>query len=166
MTDFPEFDDGVPEGVDEAAEPVEPVYSDAITFFTEQLAPQYLRVVDTPNRAWCPRWWAHPEALARVDAMWRAWETLRLDGAFGMSVWFRDHVDHHMGVLLDREGPFRRCSVKGGHREHVWSALPVLPTEPPRADLASDATGVPPVAADTTGPDWPALREILDNDAP
>ncbi|WP_221186477.1 DUF4913 domain-containing protein [Terracoccus luteus] len=38
--------------------------------------------------------------------MWRAWEALRLDPATGMSVWWRDHADHHMTVLFSPEGPF------------------------------------------------------------
>ena len=29
-----------------------------------------------------------------------------LDPATGMSVWFRDHADPHMAVLMDPDGPF------------------------------------------------------------
>jgi hypothetical protein len=32
---------------------------------------------------WAASWWEYPEALARIDALWRAWEHLRLDGATG-----------------------------------------------------------------------------------
>ena len=49
---------------------------------------------------WCPERWRHAEAIARLEAPWRAWEHLRLDPALGMSVWLRDHADHHMVVLL------------------------------------------------------------------
>lgn len=35
-----------------------------------------------------------------MEALWRAWEHLRLDGATGISVWWKDHADHHMSVLL------------------------------------------------------------------
>ncbi|WP_370460793.1 DUF4913 domain-containing protein [Pseudarthrobacter sp. GA104] len=56
---------------------------------------------------WCPRWWNRPEAISRLEALWRAWEHLRLDGATGMTVWWRDHATHHMGILLRRR-PFQR----------------------------------------------------------
>lgn len=55
---------------------------------------------------WAADWWKYPEAISRLDALWRAWEALRLDGQFGMSVWWRDHADHHMRYLLDADGPF------------------------------------------------------------
>ena len=57
-----------------------------------------------------PRWWMHPEAVARLDALWRTWEHFRNDGATGMSVWWRDHADHHMSVLLSSAGPFSKTS--------------------------------------------------------
>lgn len=28
-----------------------------------------------------------------MEALWRAWEHLRLDGATGISVWFKDHAE-------------------------------------------------------------------------
>lgn len=39
------------------------------------------RLVSRPTSGinWCPRWWAaHPEAISRLYALWRAWETLRV----------------------------------------------------------------------------------------
>nr|WP_232234197.1 DUF4913 domain-containing protein [Micromonospora chokoriensis] len=32
----------------------------------------------TSENNWCLRWWAHPEAISRLYALWRAWETLRV----------------------------------------------------------------------------------------
>ena len=59
---------------------------------------------------WCPRWWSHPEAISRLYALWRAWETLRVtDPATGMSVWWRDHLDPHLAALTSEFGPFSRC---------------------------------------------------------
>ncbi|WP_380166415.1 DUF4913 domain-containing protein [Jannaschia sp. R86511] len=66
----------------------------------------YRRRVDGRNRCWAGRWWEYEEAIIRLEALWRAWEHLRLDPATGMSVWWRDHADHHMPVLLDPDGPF------------------------------------------------------------
>ncbi|WP_307025027.1 DUF4913 domain-containing protein [Arthrobacter globiformis] len=46
-----------------------------------------------------------------------------------MSVWWRDHADHHMGVLLSADGPFKGCKpVAGGH---AANKLKILPCEPP-----------------------------------
>ena len=74
---------------------------------------------------WCPRWWAHPEAVGRLEALWRAWEALRLDAGTGMGVWYRDHLDHHLPILLGSRGPFRKCSPEDGHEPA--DALPVEP---------------------------------------
>ena len=92
----------------------------------EWLFPVYRRSVRGHDRVWCPQWWKHAEAVARLEALWRAWEHLRQDPATGLSVWFRDHADHHMTVLLDADGPFKGCD--GNHGEHP---LEELPHEPP-----------------------------------
>jgi hypothetical protein len=52
---------------------------------------------------------------------------LRLEPATGMSVWLRDHADHHMTVLLDPDGPFKGCSPEKGHGVR----LPALPLDDP-----------------------------------
>ena len=76
-------------------------------FVREKLRYVYVRRVGPsgPHR-WAAEWWKYPEAISRLDALWRAWEALRLEPTFGMSVWWRDHADHHMAVLLSPEGPF------------------------------------------------------------
>ena len=76
-------------------------------FVRERLRFTYSRRVGPqgPNR-WGAEWWRYPEAISRLDALWRAWEALRLEPTFGMSVWWRDHADHHMRMLMSPEGPF------------------------------------------------------------
>lgn len=64
------------------------------------------RVGERAPRRWSAQWWRNTEAVLRLDALWRSWEQLRLDPATGMSVWLRDHADHHMRMLMDPEGPF------------------------------------------------------------
>ncbi|MGI8558855.1 MAG: DUF4913 domain-containing protein [Solirubrobacteraceae bacterium] len=60
------------------------------------------------TRVWCPQWWRHAEAVARLESLWRAWEHLRHDAAPGLSVWFRDHADHHLTILLHARRPVQR----------------------------------------------------------
>ena len=64
------------------------------------------RINSRTARVWAPDWWLYAEAVSRLESLWRAWEALRLDPATGLSVWWRDHADHHMSVLFDPEGPF------------------------------------------------------------
>jgi Domain of unknown function (DUF4913) len=107
------------------------VYATVEDFVREQLAPMYRRSLEGSERTWCPQWWRHAEAIARLDAMWRAWEHLRLDPPTGISVWFRDHADPHMTVLLDSDGPFKGCSPSKGHGQR----LAALPLDPPPPEL-------------------------------
>jgi hypothetical protein len=109
---------------EEAAEP-EPFYKDLASFVQEHLSPSYRRSLSGTDRTWCPSWWKHEEAISRLEALWRSWEFLRLDGSTGMSVWWRDHADHHMGVLLSADGPFKGCKpITGGHATNKLKALP------------------------------------------
>lgn len=107
-------------------EPPKPYFPDLMTFVKDYLSPMYRRALSGPAITWCPEWWNHAEAIARLEALWRAWEFLRLDPHTGMSVWFRDHADHHMSVLLSSDGPFKGCKPTG-HAER----LEQLPTTPP-----------------------------------
>lgn len=112
------------------------LYYDSLPEFVEDfVAPVYARSFEGRERTWCPAWWNHTEAVARLDAIWRAWEQLRKDPALGPSVWFRDHGDHHMGVLMASDGPFKGCSPTKGHNERDWRRLPLLP---PPAGLYDD----------------------------
>lgn len=92
------------------------VYRSVEEFVTELLLPTYRRKVDGRTATWCPDWPAHPEAVVRLEALWRSWEHLRLEPSLGMSVWLRDHLDHHLPILLAVHGPFRGCSPGRGHK--------------------------------------------------
>lgn len=78
------------------------------------LAPTYRRKVGsrTGDLHWEAEWWRSGEAIVRLEALWRAWESLRLDPATGMSVWFRDHADYHLGILMGEHGPFTRSKTE------------------------------------------------------
>jgi hypothetical protein len=107
MTDAAEWD-----GEDDnVLEEPETFFGSVDEFVREFLIFQYRREVSPKGEfRWDPRWWMHPEAASRLDALWRTWEHFRNDGAIGMSIWWRDHADHHMGVLLSLAGPFARTS--------------------------------------------------------
>ena len=47
----------------------------------EWLFPVYRRSVLGHDRVWCPQWWRHAEAVARLESLWRAWEQTGLDRA-------------------------------------------------------------------------------------
>lgn len=122
-----------PTGSDDQDEAPALYYPAVDVWVAEFLAPTYRRHIDGRNRHWCPHWWRHPEAVTRLEALWRAWEHLRLDPATGMSVWFRDHADPHLAVLLDPDGPFKYCTPDRGHTNR----LEPLPLEQPPPGLLS-----------------------------
>lgn len=137
---MPEPDtDGEEEPGEEAKEP-ELIFGSTAQWVETFLAPMYRRDI-APNGAgalvWCPSWWMHSEAVIRLEALWRAWEHLRLDGKTGVSVFMKDHLDHHMAVLMDGKGPFDGCSLDFGHKpEH--EGLRPLPVVTPPAELFPD----------------------------
>jgi len=64
------------------------------------------------------------EARVRLHAVWRAWESLRLDPAIGIARWLRDVADPQMDRLRNPDpGPFVAC----GDRHLLPPALPLSP---------------------------------------
>ncbi|MFB9283998.1 DUF4913 domain-containing protein [Pseudoclavibacter helvolus] len=93
---------------DETSESAEPdlYYSTLDEFVRGFLIHGYARHINGHTRVWAARYWEYPEAMSRLGAMWRAWEYLRKDSHTGLSVWYLNHADPHMRVLLDKDGPF------------------------------------------------------------
>ena len=107
-------------------------YGSTNEFVREHLRHVYKRRINGQHTFWSPRWWTSVEALARLEALWRAWEHLRLDPTTGPSVWWRDHADPHMSILMSSIGPFsREVDVKA-------SVLEPLPHEEPPEGLFPD----------------------------
>lgn len=143
LGDAPVVDvDDDPGGVSDSADVPEPepegppplYYGSVDEFVREFVCPMFRRNVGEEGRAdyrWSARWWECGEAIARLEAMWRAWEHLRLDPATGTSVWFRDHADHHLGVLMSPTGPWARSKDTAGPGEP-------LPYEAPPEGLFPD----------------------------
>jgi hypothetical protein len=122
------------------AEAAPKLYCASLPEFLDQvLFPLYRRKVGggRDDVRWCEQWWKHAEAIARLDALWRAWEHLRLDPATGISVWFRDHADPHMAILLSEHGPFANCQLAHAHRDTEASHqdVPQLPSATPPPGL-------------------------------
>lgn len=93
------------------------------------LVPNYCNEI-TSNAPWCARWWEHPQAIARLHALWTAWQELttpEAGGWTGPSVWHRDHLDPCMAALRSPSGPFAACMTTESPQHHV---LPVLPVDP------------------------------------
>ena len=61
------------------------------------------------NMHWCSQWWAHPEAIKRLKALYEEWLARQAEG--GMSSWWTDHFDRHAAVLFAKRGPFGECGV-------------------------------------------------------
>jgi len=87
------------------------MYPTVEAWVTDFLVVSYARDVTEPgtHHYWCSQWWKHPEALDRLDALWRAWEALRRDPTTGPATWWIHYADPTMTALLSPDGPFTRC---------------------------------------------------------
>ena len=113
----------------------EPAFTNCADWVTQWLCPNLEREIKRTFE-WCPQWWDHPEAVQRIEALWRAWEFFRYADATGMSTWWTDHADPHLAVLCNPDiGPFGHC-----HTTHGRDISPLRTTEPPD-DWAHWATG-------------------------
>ncbi|NMD57983.1 DUF4913 domain-containing protein [Tsukamurella columbiensis] len=114
-------------------EELELQFENQFAWFNEVMRPVVERYIEDSNEMmWCAEWHRHPEALLVITALWRAWEHLSTDPDTGMSVWLRDHLYPHLGVLLSPSGPFAKCrttSVEGGTKHEISPALPSNLTE-------------------------------------
>jgi len=98
-------------------------------FVDEFLLPVWRRL---PPSAWCPKWWEHPEAVLRLEALWDAFESLRMQPGTGTATWIRDYLDPTMASLTTTEtSPFGQCRPAAG--EHVVGES--WPAEPPPPDV-------------------------------
>jgi hypothetical protein len=93
----------------------------------EVFAPVFSRSIGGPVK-WCAQWWAHGEAVLRLEALWRSWEIHRLDPGRRMATWLRDFADNQLAALLADGGTFRTCTPDS----HLpMAALPLTPATGP-----------------------------------
>lgn len=102
------------------------MYGSVDEFLREFLRHAYSRPVGGGNarNRWAAEWWHSAEAVMRLEAMWRSWEHLRRDPATGMSVWWLQHADPHMAVLLSPDGPFAKSEDRASAGEPLPYARP------------------------------------------
>ncbi|WP_405931511.1 DUF4913 domain-containing protein [Streptomyces sp. NBC_00827] len=89
------------------------------------LLPVYGREITT-GRPWCRQWQEHPEAVARLHALWLAWQQLTdvQAGLTGSSTWHRDHLDPALLQLRTPDGPFGACTTSAARPHHRLLASP------------------------------------------
>jgi len=88
---------------------------------------------DSTKIRWCPTWWEHPEAVARLKALWLAYQAIDYSEDFGaVSDWWLHHWDPHRAILFHDKGPFRNCDTEHGHLSSASDkrVLP-MPATPP-----------------------------------
>jgi hypothetical protein len=131
-----------PEDADEQQEPAQEQpelrYRNLEAFVDGYIANMYRREVTARGSEktirWCPRWWAHGEVVARLEALWRAFEQLRRGDGAEMATWWVTFADPLMDRVFDPKGPFAYCSVADGHK----AKLVKLPLVGAPADMFPD----------------------------
>lgn len=125
-----EFKTMTGESADDAEPEVENHFQNVYVFVQDFL----VKVQARPTRDglplhWCSQWWDHPEAVSRLEALWKAFEVLRRDPGTGAGTWWRDYADPTMAALSDAAGTFAKCS------DTSHAVPPDLPIEQPAAWL-------------------------------
>ncbi|MFE9042500.1 DUF4913 domain-containing protein [Streptomyces sp. NPDC007818] len=89
------------------------------------LLPVYGREISA-TRPWCAQWHEHPEAVARLHALWLAWQQLTDTeaGLAGPSTWHRDHLDQALVHLRAPDGPFAACTTSPTRPNHRVLSTP------------------------------------------
>jgi hypothetical protein len=139
-----------PSAAPPAGDAPEPVYTSLEDWVTDHFLPIFRRTLGGEYR-WCAQWWQHDEAVSRLQALWHAWEVLRLKPATGIGTWYSEHLDHQLPILMGARGPFYQCS-ETAHREPREAAALPLPGERQDPGVAGEYSGAPgsvPPALDT-----------------
>lgn len=97
----------------EEEQPPQPRFATVDLFVERFVLPNFVHKVSQRVR-WCPMWWEHAEAITRLEAIWEAFEVMRLLPPPSLSTWLRDHFDVHMSTLTDPEGVFFNCDWERG----------------------------------------------------
>lgn len=82
------------------------VYPNAGAWVNGWLLPRYRRALEGGKRRWDPNWWRYEEAGGALEALWQAWEHLRLEPGTGIAVFYRDYLYPIMDQITGPDGPF------------------------------------------------------------
>ncbi|MEX5710496.1 DUF4913 domain-containing protein [Parafrankia sp. FMc6] len=120
--------DGTGPDADDAGEGDDPpqlCYLNLELFVEEFLAVMFPRPLVGEFR-WCPWRWDHSEAVRHLESLWRAFESLRLDGELGIAIWLRDHFDHQRPSCSPPPGrsPAARRTGPAAPTNPTWSCAP------------------------------------------
>lgn len=101
------------------------VYANAGAWVNGWLLPRYRRALGGGKRRWDPNWWRYEEAGGALEALWQAWEHLRLEPGTGIAVFYRDYFYPIMDQITAPDGPFwnyynKPDSVPGNEIPPAW----------------------------------------------
>ncbi|WP_330766996.1 DUF4913 domain-containing protein [Rhodococcus sp. M8-35] len=127
-----EFADKLTEGEDQSEDEPEkkqPKFKNVIEFVEGYFVPVIRRRISDNDGglSWDPRWWAYPEVVARLTALYQAWEEARAsDSMSAMSAWWIQHLEPHLRIILDGDtGPM--ANAKADRSFMGWPAMPADP---------------------------------------
>ena len=105
-------------------------YSSLTEWVEDWLTSMYIRK-NAEQLRWCPAWWAHPEAVVVLMALWEAWELQRVGEPGSMAQYLVTTFYPLMHELTGPNGTFRLCDPTRGHAQLSKLQEPgVLPTLP------------------------------------
>lgn len=87
---------------------------------------------ESTGRHWCSEWWQHPEAVARLKALYEAYK--QADEENTMSAWWIQHWDPQARTLLSGTGPFKDCQRQHAFLDRAQDYTPRLVTLAPPGD--------------------------------
>ncbi|WP_436771935.1 DUF4913 domain-containing protein [Yinghuangia sp. YIM S09857] len=123
---------------DEAPEGPSLVFESLEEFVVLYIAGVFQSAPDDTESAWCPEWWRHGQAIARLTTLWRAYEAHHAEGS--ISDWLLYRADPQLRKLRAPDtGPFSRCSASLGHDD----SLVAMPLNPPPVGFTCDERGTP-----------------------
>lgn len=104
-------------------------YPNVGAWVDDWLLPRFRRELGGSKRRWDPQWWRYEESGGVLEALWQAWEHLRLQPGTGIAVFYRDYFYPLMDQLTAPDGPFWNYrgsypAVPGNTIPSPWETAP------------------------------------------